>query len=48
MPGDCPALDPRELSTLLGPAAAARRTSVIVPDRHGSGTNALLLDAAAA
>jgi 2-phospho-L-lactate/phosphoenolpyruvate guanylyltransferase len=39
VPGDCPALDPRELSALLARSAAV----VIVPDRHGSGTNALLL-----
>jgi 2-phospho-L-lactate guanylyltransferase len=39
VPGDCPALDPRELATLL----ARRDDVVIVPDRHGSGTNALLL-----
>jgi 2-phospho-L-lactate guanylyltransferase len=42
VPGDCPALDPGELEALLhdhdgGPAV------VIVPDRHGSGTNGLLL-----
>ena len=40
VPGDCPALDPRELDGLLcGPAPAV----VIVPDRHGTGTNGLLL-----
>jgi 2-phospho-L-lactate guanylyltransferase len=42
VPGDCPALDPAEVSTLLregGPAPSV----AIVPDRHGSGTNALLL-----
>ena len=41
VPGDCPALDPHELDELL---AAAEPGVVIVPDRHGSGTNALLLD----
>jgi 2-phospho-L-lactate/phosphoenolpyruvate guanylyltransferase len=60
VPGDCPALDPAELTALLarhgnrapsevagsgaarsgGPAGAE---VVIVPDRHGEGTNALLL-----
>jgi 2-phospho-L-lactate guanylyltransferase len=40
VPGDCPALDPRELSALL----ATRAGVVIVPDRHGTGTNALLLE----
>jgi 2-phospho-L-lactate/phosphoenolpyruvate guanylyltransferase len=39
VPGDCPALDPAEVSALL----AVRGDVVIVPDRHGTGTNALLL-----
>jgi 2-phospho-L-lactate guanylyltransferase len=39
VPGDCPALDPAEVSALLAHAAPV----VIVPDRHGTGTNALLL-----
>jgi 2-phospho-L-lactate guanylyltransferase len=52
VPGDCPALDPVELSALLADgdqrqAAAAARV-VIVPDRHGTGTNGLLLDPAGA
>jgi 2-phospho-L-lactate guanylyltransferase len=42
VPGDCPTLDPSELDELLSrtldPPAA-----LIVPDRHGTGTNALLL-----
>jgi 2-phospho-L-lactate guanylyltransferase len=42
VPGDCPALSPPELSTLLGRREPAPSV-VIVPDRHGSGTNALLL-----
>jgi 2-phospho-L-lactate guanylyltransferase len=42
VPGDCPALDPQELDGLLradggGPAVT------VIPDRHGTGTNALLL-----
>ena len=40
VPGDCPAIDPQELSALL----AGGGDVVIVPDRHGSGTNALLLE----
>ncbi len=40
IPGDCPALDPAELDGLL---AGAGGGVVIVPDRHGSGTNGLLL-----
>jgi 2-phospho-L-lactate/phosphoenolpyruvate guanylyltransferase len=45
IPGDCPALDPSELELLLTapPADAAEQAVVIVPDRHGSGTNGLLL-----
>lgn len=45
IPGDCPAMDPSELDPLLADASAAGRASavVIVPDRHGSGTNGLLL-----
>jgi 2-phospho-L-lactate guanylyltransferase len=42
VPGDCPALDPRELGELL--ARPGSPAVVIVPDRHGSGTNALLLE----
>jgi 2-phospho-L-lactate guanylyltransferase len=42
VPGDCPALDPVEIDELLErpvrPPAA-----LIVPDRHGTGTNAMLL-----
>jgi 2-phospho-L-lactate guanylyltransferase len=40
IPGDCPTLDPAELTELLGGEVDA---VVIVPDRHGSGTNGLLL-----
>lgn len=39
--GDCPLLDPRELDRLL--TAVGERYVGIVPDRHGTGTNALLL-----
>ncbi len=41
VPGDCPALAPAELTALLDgfPGAGV----VIVPDRHGTGTNALRL-----
>jgi 2-phospho-L-lactate/phosphoenolpyruvate guanylyltransferase len=42
VPGDCPALDPRELDAVLGAAAGDPRV-VVVPDRHGTGTNALVL-----
>ena len=41
VPGDCPALDAAEVDELL---SSAEPGVVIVPDRHGSGTNALLLD----
>ncbi len=40
VPGDCPLLDPSEIDALIGRSSAA---AVIVPDRHGTGTNALLL-----
>jgi 2-phospho-L-lactate/phosphoenolpyruvate guanylyltransferase len=50
IPGDCPALDPAEMGALLDEGSgdtAARaggtREVVIVPDRHGTGTNGLLL-----
>jgi 2-phospho-L-lactate guanylyltransferase len=42
VPGDCPMLDPAELEALLA-HPVADRSVVIVPDRHGEGTNALLL-----
>jgi 2-phospho-L-lactate/phosphoenolpyruvate guanylyltransferase len=41
VPGDCPALDAAEVDALLDEAGPG---VVIVPDRHGAGTNALLLD----
>jgi 2-phospho-L-lactate guanylyltransferase len=46
VPGDCPALDPDELVELLvadTPRESADPEVVIVPDRHGKGTNGLLL-----
>jgi len=42
--GDCPLLDPRELDRLL--TGVPDRYVGIVPDRHGTGTNALLLSPA--
>jgi 2-phospho-L-lactate guanylyltransferase len=42
VPGDCPVIDPAELSGLLGDGRPGKSV-VIVPDRHGLGTNALLL-----
>jgi 2-phospho-L-lactate guanylyltransferase len=41
LPGDCPLLEPRELDRLLTGIPA--RYAAIVPDRHGTGTNALAL-----
>jgi 2-phospho-L-lactate/phosphoenolpyruvate guanylyltransferase len=41
--GDCPLIDPSELETLLGKPRTAERYAVIVADRHGTGTNGLLL-----
>ncbi|HEY2181936.1 MAG TPA: 2-phospho-L-lactate guanylyltransferase [Solirubrobacteraceae bacterium] len=48
IPGDCPALDASELDAVLAAADARSNGSVdaevvIVPDRHGTGTNGLLL-----
>jgi 2-phospho-L-lactate guanylyltransferase len=43
VPGDTPLLDPAELSSLLERAEEASLAVVAVPDRHGTGTNALLL-----
>jgi len=40
--GDCPAIDPKELGELIERAPRAPSV-VIVPDRHGDGTNALVL-----
>ncbi len=54
VPGDCPLLDPAELDGLagrlveLGRAADGRGAAIIVPDRHGTGTNALGLTLPAA
>jgi 2-phospho-L-lactate guanylyltransferase len=39
--GDCPLLDPRELDRLL--TGVPGNYVGVVPDRHGTGTNALLL-----
>jgi 2-phospho-L-lactate/phosphoenolpyruvate guanylyltransferase len=39
--GDCPLLDPQELDSLL--TAVPERYVTVVPDRHGTGTNALVL-----
>jgi 2-phospho-L-lactate/phosphoenolpyruvate guanylyltransferase len=41
LPGDCPLLDPRELDRLL--TGLPKRFVAVVPDRHGTGTNALAL-----
>jgi 2-phospho-L-lactate/phosphoenolpyruvate guanylyltransferase len=42
VPGDCPMLDPAQLDELLA-RQVDPRSALIVPDRHGTGTNALLL-----
>jgi 2-phospho-L-lactate/phosphoenolpyruvate guanylyltransferase len=42
VPGDCPLLSPDDLNALLS-HPAGERSALIVPDRHGTGTNALLL-----
>lgn len=40
LPTDCPLLDPTELDDRLG---STPRSALVVPDRHGTGTNALVL-----
>jgi 2-phospho-L-lactate/phosphoenolpyruvate guanylyltransferase len=40
IPGDCPALDPDELAVLL---SGRPNAVIVIPDRHGTGTNGLLL-----
>jgi 2-phospho-L-lactate guanylyltransferase len=41
LPGDCPLLDPAELDAALGRMSPGR--VAVIPDRHGTGTNGLLL-----
>lgn len=41
LPGDCPLLDPLELDAAI--AGLGDRSVAVIPDRHGSGTNGLLL-----
>ena len=42
MPGDCPALNPSEIDALLSQPEPPP-SLVVVPDRHGTGTNALVI-----
>ena len=42
VPGDCPLIDPVQLDELIG-RDVDERSVLIVPDRHGTGTNALLM-----
>jgi 2-phospho-L-lactate/phosphoenolpyruvate guanylyltransferase len=42
VPGDCPMLSPADINALLA-HETSERSALIVPDRHGTGTNALLL-----
>jgi 2-phospho-L-lactate/phosphoenolpyruvate guanylyltransferase len=42
VPGDCPLMSKEDLNALLN-HPAGERSALIVPDRHGTGTNALLL-----
>lgn len=43
VPGDTPLLDARDLDSLLRDPTAEQLGLVVVPDRHGYGTNALLI-----
>jgi 2-phospho-L-lactate guanylyltransferase len=42
VPGDCPALDPAQVGELLARAEPGPAVTIL-PDRHGTGTNGLLL-----
>lgn len=42
IPGDCPLLDPAQIDALMA-HPVPERSALIVPDRHGEGTNALVL-----
>jgi 2-phospho-L-lactate guanylyltransferase len=44
LPGDCPLLDPAELDAALERTRPGR--VAVIPDRHGSGTNGLILSPA--
>jgi 2-phospho-L-lactate guanylyltransferase len=46
VPGDTPLIDPLELDNLIANSALGEMDVVIVPDRHGEGTNSLLMDPA--
>src|SRR5204863_2088159 len=41
LPGDCPLLDPAELDGALGRMRLGR--VAVIPDRHGTGTNGLIM-----
>ena len=43
VPGDTPLIEPREVAAMLDRAEEQESDVVIVPDRHGAGTNALVL-----
>ena len=43
VPGDTPLLDPGEVDDLLDESERRGLAAMVVPDRHGTGTNALLL-----
>lgn len=43
IPGDCPLIDPGELDALIGRCREEAIEVAVVPDRMGSGTNALVL-----
>jgi 2-phospho-L-lactate guanylyltransferase len=43
VPGDTPLLDPGEVDELLLDAEERSLAALVIPDRHGTGTNALIL-----
>jgi 2-phospho-L-lactate guanylyltransferase len=46
VPGDCPLIDPAEIDQLVAEVQGRVQDVLVVPDRHGAGTNALALDPA--
>lgn len=43
VPGDTPLIDPQEIDVVLERTALAQVAIAIIPDRHGTGTNGLVL-----
>jgi 2-phospho-L-lactate/phosphoenolpyruvate guanylyltransferase len=46
LPADCPLVDAHEIDDVVALVDSERLEAVVVPDRHGAGTNALVLEPA--